>query len=137
MENNMIQLANTVAQISVELKSMKNVENVMNCLKIDIQELQKLNLNNNKQCELLRSTSEPRKINFDINKFDENDIYGYKCENKINIIENNTRNSKENTKLPTYTNPRKLKKLTKYLLLLIILLKSVILKFKLIKVFWT
>lgn len=123
MENNLIALAKTVAQISVELKSIKSVEDVIKNLTRDVQELQKLNLgsldsnSSVKQSEMYRSTSEPRQFvalqnKEELTSYESNHRRSSPNENKEN---NDTKRKygRETIRLPTYTNPRKLKKLTK------------------------
>ena len=116
MENNLIQLAKTVAQISSELKSMRSVEEVINNLRRDVQELQKLNLglsnSTNKPSELYRSASEPRRFNSATSRNDEfnSDL---DRENQKELPLSKRKNKKETIQIPSFTNPRKLKKLTK------------------------
>ncbi len=109
-----MQLAKTVAQISSELKSMRSIEDVINTLRKDVQELQKLNLglsnSTNKPCDLYRSTSEPRKFSSATLRTDE---FNFEYDKNKEMRIPNRRNSKENLRIPTYTNPKKLKKLTK------------------------
>ncbi len=65
MESHLTSLAKTVAQISVELRSMKSVEAVIANLKREIQEIKNYNSglsNSNKPNDLFRSNSEPQLI---------------------------------------------------------------------------
>lgn len=131
MENNLIALAKTVAQISVELKSIKSVEDVIRNLTKDVQELQKLNLggldsnsSTKGTADLYRSTSEPRQFNsnpqsrvdsYETNQKDNNSNTHANNNNNENNSELSKRKlSRDTIRVPTYTNPRKLKKLTKY-----------------------
>ena len=124
MENNLVQLAKTVAQISVELKSMKTVENVIKNLTRDVHELQKLNLglsnSSTKPGDLCRSASEPRQLatSSSKDKLDESnsDTAESNSNNKICDLVSKRKSSKYSANtviIPNYTNPRKLKKLTK------------------------
>ena len=141
MESHLTSLAKTVAQISVELKTMKSVEKVILNLKREILEIRNLNSglsNSNKPNELFRSTSEPHLINsinvkgnneevlikeISCDKLDRN-IFSY---NNIDSNENSNekRSRKEslvndfrswNSWSSSYTNPLKLKKLTKFII---------------------
>lgn len=134
MESNLIALAKTVAQISVELKSIRSVEDVIRNLTKDVQELQKLNLgglDSNSSVtkgtgDLFRSSSEPRQLNSNLqcrsDSYELNQIKEINSRNGNQINNQNENNlelskrklSKETVRVPTYTNPRKLKKLTKY-----------------------
>lgn len=147
METHLTSLAKTVAQISVELRTMKSVEHVILNLKKEIQEIKNFNSglsNSNKPNELFRSTSEPQLLNsFNVKENEEILIKEISC-NKLlnrNIFFNSTFNShnknlQENqdvidksrkkdsiisekfrnwaTWSSSYTNPLKLKKLTKF-----------------------
>jgi len=134
MESNLIALAKTVAQISVELKSIRSVEDVIRNLTKDVQELQKLNLgglDSNSSVtkgtgDLFRSSSEPIQLNSNLqcrsDSYELNQIKEINSRNGNQINNQNENNlelskrklSKETVRVPTYTNPRKLKKLTKY-----------------------
>lgn len=128
MENNLVQLAKTVAQISVELKTMKTVENVIKNLTRDVHDLQKLNLglsnSSTKAGDLYRSTSEPRQLitSSSNDKLDELNIKSVELNTNSKESDNllpMRKSSKDsasissNAIIPNYTNPRKLKKLTK------------------------
>ena len=140
MESHLTSLAKTVAQISIELKSMKSVEAAIANLKREIQEIKNYNSglsNSNKPNDLFRSNSEPQLISsINVKGTDDEimikDITCNKLLNK-NIYENeNLNNEKRKEKFnrkkdslesdkfqswtswsSSYTNPLKLKKLTK------------------------
>ena len=117
MESNLIQLAKTVAQISVELKSMKSIEDVIINLTKDVQELQRLNLglsnSSTKPGELYRSTSEPRQFKTDeLNKEANKNSHKNAGDMVVDLAKRKSRKD-DNLRVPAYTNPRKLKKLTK------------------------
>lgn len=151
MESHLTSLAKTVAQISVELKSMKSVESVVSSLKREIQELKNFNSglsNSNKQHHtndlLFRSTSEPHLINsINYNNMNDDDVLikeitCNKLLNRHNINSTSTpidnlneniepiKSSRKKDSLisdrfrswaswsSSYTNPMKLKKLTKF-----------------------
>jgi hypothetical protein len=142
MESHLTSLAKTVAQISVELRSMKSVEAVIANLKREIQEIKNYNSglsNSNKPNDLFRSNSEPQLIS-SINvkgTDDEIMIKEITCNKLLNrnimIYENDNFNNEKKIEKPnrkkdslesdkfqswtswssSYTNPLKLKKLTK------------------------
>lgn len=117
MESNLIQLAKTVAQISVELKSMKSIEDVIINLTKDVQELQRLNLglsnSSTKPGELYRSTSEPRQFKVDDRNKEMNRNKDTQAEDMIVNLAKQKSRKDDHLRVPAYTNPRKLKKLTK------------------------
>ena len=128
METHLTSLAKTVAQISVELKSIKSIEDVIYNLRKEVYELKTINLGRStsaldKISDLHRTTSEPTVINSILNA------------NGLKALNSNTTPSHSNSKnehnfsskrleflsekeklknwVPSYSNPRKLKKLTK------------------------
>ncbi|CAF0914556.1 unnamed protein product [Brachionus calyciflorus] len=133
MESHMTSLAKTVAQISLELKSVKTIEEVIYNLTREIQELKKLNMHKitrenenslfDKLNDLQRSTSEPNIINSIINselnnlKHNESKLNYSKYAKSTYCLTDNKKldtNDKYRSLAPSYSNPKKLKKLTKF-----------------------
>ena len=129
METHLTSLAKTVAQISVELKSIKSIEDVIYNLRKEVHELKTINLGRSssgleKISDLHRTASEPTVVNSILNS------------NGLKALNTNTTHSNSNSKndnssrrqdflnekeklknwVPSYSNPRKLKKLTKLVL---------------------
>ena len=116
MESHLTSLARTVAQITNELKTMKSVEDVICDLRREVKDMKNLKLGTsslNKPNELGRSNSEPNILNSVVNTFtakgSDNDNET-KEQRKLEFLKEK---EKIRSVIPTYTNPRKLKKLTK------------------------
>jgi hypothetical protein len=126
METHLTSLAKTVAQISVELKSIKSIEDVIYNLRKEVHELKTINLGRSssaldKISDLHRTASEPTVITSILN------AHGLKAHHS-NSSTQNSKNDNFNSKrlefleekdklkkwVPSYSNPRKLKKLTKF-----------------------
>ena len=119
MESHLTVLAKTVAQMSLELKSFKSLEDIISDLRRDFygrrpsQLTTDLNANMNNMIEhadLHKSLSEPNLLNAQtVNNTDNNNI-----NNRLNRkIEFQQEKERFRNWAPSYTNPRKLKKLTK------------------------
>lgn len=134
MESHLTSLAKTVAQISVELKSIRSIEEIIYNLNKDIQELKnqnfpggigvglsnssinRLNKSKNKNLsDLQRSLSEPNIINLILNGKHKDE------EKRFNSLDRRQDSAIDReafkANMPNYSNPRKLKKLTKYAVL--------------------
>ena len=138
MESHLTLLAKTVAQISVEVKSIKSIEDVIYALTREVHELRNLASSNSNYSNLQKSSSEPN-INKILGKMSHrksssNQIMELENEQDVPDVEigqkedeaqstnNNNLNSNSNNVsvnkagngwLPTYSNPKKIKKLTK------------------------
>ena len=128
METHLTSLAKTVAQISVELKSIKSIEDVIYNLRKEVHELKTINLGRSssaleKISDLHRTASEPTVVNSILNAnglkaLNSNTTPTYsnsKTDNNLISKRQEFLNEKEKLKnwVPSYSNPRKLKKLTK------------------------
>lgn len=149
MESHLTSLAKTVAQISVELKSIKSIEDVIYTLTKEVQDLKKINLGRSASSaanenpngmqrisDLHRSCSDPNIMSsilksnssskFRINETradvtDKERIH-YSFDKKFESDSEHLNNKKQDfqiekekfrTLAPSFSNPRKLKKLTK------------------------
>ena len=125
METHLTSLANTVAQISLELRSIKSIEDVIYNLRKEVHELKNINLGrSNSQydrvSDLHRSTSEPNIINSILNtnngSYNMNSLKTFEQRHQDSVNKRREfMSEKERLKswAPSYTNPKKLKKLTK------------------------
>lgn len=125
METHLTSLAKTVAQISLELRSIKSIEDVIYNLRKEVHELKNINLGrSNSQydrvSDLHRSTSEPNIINSILNtnngSYNMNSLKTFEQRHQDSVNKRREfMSEKERLKswAPSYTNPKKLKKLTK------------------------
>lgn len=132
MESHLTMLAKTVAQISVEMKSIKSIEDVIYALTREVHELRNL-ASSTSYSNLQKSSSEPN-INKILSKMNHRKLSTNQLDeepnepevevehreeepqttNNLNSNSNNVSVSKaSNGWLPTYSNPKKIKKLTK------------------------
>ena len=125
METHLTSLAKTVAQISLELRSIKSIEDVIYNLRKEVHELKNINLGrSNSQydrvSDLHRSTSEPNIINSILNtnngSYNMNSLKTFEQRHQDSVNKRREfMSEKERLKswAPSFTNPKKLKKLTK------------------------
>lgn len=127
METHLTSLAKTVAQISLELKSIKSIEEVIYALGREVQDLKRIQkINENGENDLFdfqRSTSEPNLINSILNENLKQANYPKQTKSTYSLADKKNENLDELNRQrqvdknrsfgQTFSNPKKLKKLTK------------------------
>lgn len=129
METHLTSLAKTVAQISLELKSIKSIEEVIYSLGKEVQELKRIQMKTNNEAgdndlfDLQRSSSEPNLINSILNENLKQANFPKQTKSTFSLADKKIENldemgrhkngDKNRSFGQTFSNPKKLKKLTK------------------------
>lgn len=128
METHLTSLAKTVAQISLELKSIKSIEEVIYSLGKEVQDLKRIQMKNceagdNDLFDFHRSSSEPNLINSILNENLKQANFPKQTKSTFSLVDKKIDNAddfgrqrnvdKNKSFGQTFSNPKKLKKLTK------------------------